>query len=60
MALEGLAALSLASNIAQLVDFSIKIGELTKSFRKNCGQLPKDLQRVENLVSDLIPIAERL
>ena len=60
MALEGLAALSLASNIAQLVDFSIKIGELTKSFRKNCGELPKDLQRVENLVSDLVPIAERL
>ena len=60
MALEGLAALSLASNIAQLVDFSIKIGELTKSFRKNCGQLPKDLQRVENLVNDLVPIAERL
>ena len=60
MALEGLAALSLASNIAQLVEFSIKIGELTKSFRKNCGKLPKDLQRVENLVSDLVPIAERL
>ena len=60
MALEGLAALSLASNIAQLVDFSIKIGELTKSFRKNCGELPRDLQRVEDLVSDLVPIAERL
>ncbi len=59
MALEGLAALSLASNIAQLVDFSIKIGELTKSFRKNSGQLPKDLQRVENLINDLVPIAER-
>lgn len=60
MALEGLAALSLASNIADLVDFSIKIGELTKSFRKNCGELPGDLQRVENLVSDIVPIAERL
>ena len=60
MALEGLAALSLASNIAQLVEFSIKIGELTRSFQKNCGRLPKDLQRVENLVSDLVPIAERL
>ena len=59
MALEGLAALSLASNIAQLVEFSIKIGELTRSFRKNCGRLPKDLQRVENLVNDLVPIAER-
>ena len=60
MALEGLAVLSLASNIAQLVEFSIKIGELTKSFRRNYGQLPKDLQRVENLVSDIVPIAERL
>ena len=60
MALEGLAVLSVASNIAQLVDFSIKIGELTKSFRRNYGQLPKDLQRVENLVSDIVPIAERL
>ena len=60
MALEGLAVLSLASNIAQLVDFSIKIGELTNSFRRNCGQLPKDLQRVEDLVSDIVPIAERL
>ena len=60
MALEGLAALSLASNIVQLVDFSIKIGELTRSFRKNCGKLPSDLQRVENLISDLVPIAERL
>lgn len=60
MALEGLAVLSLASNIAQLVDFSIKISELTKSFRRNYGQLPKDLQRVENLVSDMVPIAERL
>ena len=60
MALEGLAALSLASNIAQLVEFSIKIGELTKAFRHSCGRLPKDLQRVENLVNDLVPIAERL
>ena len=60
MALEGLAAPSLASNVAQLVDFSIKIVELTKSFRKNCGELPKNLQRVENLISDLVPIAERL
>lgn len=60
MALEGLAVLSLASNVAQLVDFSIKIGELTNSFRRNCGQLPKDLQRVEDLVSDIVPIAERL
>ena len=60
MALEGLAALSLASNIAQLVEFSIRIGELTRSFRKSCGRLPKDLQRVENLVSDLVPTAERL
>ena len=60
MALEGLAVLSLASNIAQLVEFSIKIGELTKSFRSNCGPLPKDLQRVEDLVSDIVPIAERL
>lgn len=60
MALEGLAVLSVASNIAQLVDFSIKIGELTKSFRRNCGQLPNDLQRVENILSDIVPIAERL
>ena len=60
MALEGLAVLSLASNIAQLVEFSIKIGELTNSFRRNCGQLPKDLQRIEDLVSDIVPIAERL
>ena len=60
MALESLAVLSVASNIAQLVEFSIKIGELTKSFRRNCGQLPKDLQRVENILSDIVPIAERL
>ena len=60
MALEGLAVLSLASNIAQLVEFSIKISELTKSFRRNNGRLPKDLQRVENLVNDIVPIAVRL
>ncbi|KAL2047721.1 hypothetical protein N7G274_000763 [Stereocaulon virgatum] len=60
MALEGMAALSLAGSIIQLVDFALKIGELTKAFRDNCGELPSDLQRIENLVNDVVPIARRL
>jgi signal transduction histidine kinase len=60
MALEGIAALSLAGSIIQLVDFTVKIGELTKAFRDNCGELPSDLQRIENLVNDFVPIARRL
>lgn len=60
MALEGIAALSLAGSIIQLVDFTVKIGELTKAFRDNCGELPSDLQRIETLVNDFVPIARRL
>lgn len=60
MVLEGIAALSLASNITQLVEFGIRIGELTQHFRDNCGELPKDLQRVVILVNDIVPITRRL
>lgn len=60
MVLEGIAALSLASNIIQSIEFVVKINALTQHFRENCGELPKDLQRIGNLVNDILPIAQRL
>jgi len=60
MPLEGIAALSLASNVIQLVEFGIKISELTHHLREHCGELPKDLQRVETLINYIVPISQRL
>ena len=60
MVVEGIAALSLAANVIQLVNFSIRIHELTRHFREDCGELPENLRRIEILINDIVPVCQRL
>lgn len=58
--MDPLTAVSLASTVAQLIDFGIKIVELCHAFHKAQGDLPPELARARLLASDLLALMHRI
>ena len=58
--MDPITAFGIASGVAQLIDFSIKIIKFGRDFQNLHGQLPGDLVRVELLVDDLLPMVQRI